>query len=210
MFSDARIVGPDGSPLGRFLWQDVGFGAALQRLWVEDPIRVLSRRTIVTGAAMAAQRSFVLSALPFPATCWHDEWLTLAAALHGSIPLAVPEALIDYRVHSGNAAGLPSRRWRQRIAQAGWPRERSLTTWRAACERFGPSPQSTYLERAIAFHLQRPAGACGVLGRARKVGTLSFSGGYRRYGQGWSMALHDLAAPALYRPPRTDAGRPAG
>lgn len=208
LFSDARVVGPDGRPLGRSLWQDVGFGPARQRLWAEDPVRVLRQRTIVTGAAMAARRGFVLSALPFPATCWHDEWLTLAATLQGSIPVAVPEELIDYRVHSGNTAGLPSRQWRQRIAQAGWPREKSLTTWRTACERFGPSPQSTYLERAIAFHVQRPGTACGVLKRARNVGALSFSGGYSRYGQGWPMALHDLVAPALYRRRRSPNSTP--
>ena len=202
LFSNARIVGPNGDPLGRSLWQDVGFGPARQRLWAEDPVRVLSQRTVVTGATMAARRSFVLSALPFPATCWHDEWLTLAAVLQGRTPLAIPETLIDYRVHSGNTAGLPSRQWRQRLVQAGWPREKGLTTWWTACERFGPSPRSAHLERAVRFHLQRPGRACGVLERATKVGALALSGGYGRYGQGSAMVLYDLAVPALYRRPR--------
>jgi glycosyltransferase involved in cell wall biosynthesis len=204
VFSNGRVIGDDGRPTGRTLWAEVGFGPGEQRRWAQAPVRVLTRRTVVTGATMAARRSLVDAALPLPTSCWHDEWFTLGAVLRGTTPVPIADTLIDYRVHGRNQTGLPPRRFRERLAQAGWPRDHRLDAWQAACERFGPDSTpaskdaSAHLEGAVALARERPGRTTRPLERLSRVAALGLGGGYRRYGQGWRMALHDLISPALY------------
>jgi cellulose synthase/poly-beta-1,6-N-acetylglucosamine synthase-like glycosyltransferase len=198
VFSDGEVVDSNGRPTGRTLWSLVGFGAAERHQWAERPVGVLSRRTVVTGAAMAARRRLIEAALPLPDNCWHDEWLALCAVLRGTVPLALPDRLIGYRVHGSNLAGLPPRRARDRLVQAGWPRDSRVECWTEACERFGGGQASEQLRAAVAFARRRPGRSAPPIERLRRVALLSLAGDYRRYGKGWSMALHDLVAPALY------------
>jgi hypothetical protein len=73
-----------------------------------------------------------------------------------------------------------------------------IVTWQAACERFGPTEASSFLQDAIAFAGKRPGQRAQLRERARRVLALSVGGEYGRYGQGWRMAFHDLIVPALY------------
>jgi len=197
-FSDARVVDGSGQSLGRSLWDEVGFDPAERTVFARDPVRVLSRRTVVTGATMAARRRLVEAAMPVPESAWHDEWLALACVLKGSTPMAVAEKLIDYRVHGANSAGLPRRGLRERLAREGWPGEAKVAAWGEACDRFGPSSASRHLQGAIELARARPGPRTALVERARRVAHLARCGAYRRYGRGWPMALHDLVAPALH------------
>ena len=197
VFSNGKVIDGSGHATGRTLWSLVGFGRSEQRQWRKSPVGVLSRRTVVTGATMAVRRRLVRSAWPFPSRCLHDEWLTLCAALRGPVPVALPDLLVDYRLHGANLAGLPAQGARERLVQAGWPREVTLEVWDDACSRF-PGEASAQLEAAICFARRRPARTAAGLERALRVTELGFAGDYRRYGQGWRGALHDLVAPALY------------
>ena len=198
VFSDGEVVDSNGSPTGRTLWSFVGFGAADRHQWAERPVGVLCRRTVVTGAAMAARRGLVEAALPLPDNCWHDEWFALCAVLRDTVPVALPDRLIAYRVHGSNLAGLPPRRARDRLVQAGWPRDSRVECWTEACERFSRGQASEQLRAAVAFARRRPGRSTPPMERCGRVAWLSLAGDYRRYGKGWPMALHDLVAPALY------------
>lgn len=55
-----------------------------------------------TGCCMALRADLLKQALPFPAIPMHDQWLGLVALRHGRVAW-LPEALVDYRVHSSNA-----------------------------------------------------------------------------------------------------------
>jgi glycosyltransferase involved in cell wall biosynthesis len=195
VFSDGRLIDESGRPLGSTLWAAVGFGERERRRWRRSPIQVLTSRT---GATMAARRSLVRAGLPLPPDCWHDEWLALGAVLRGAAPLPLGATLIDYRVHGSNAAGLPSRRLRDRLVQAGWPRDTRIGTWQMACDRFGPTSASDHLQGAIALARNRPQAQASLSARAQRALSLSVGGNYHRYGQGWRMGIHDLISPALY------------
>lgn len=198
VFSDAEVVDSNGCPTGQALWSLVGFGPAERQRWAECPVEVLSRRTVVTGAAMAARRRLIEAALPLPGNCWHDEWFTLCAVLRETVPLALPDRLISYRVHASNLAGLPPRNARARLVQAGWPRDSRVECWTEACERFAEGDASDQLRAAVAFARRRPGRSAPAIERLRRVAGLILAGDYHRYGKGWPMALHDLVAPALY------------
>jgi Glycosyl transferase family 2 len=199
VFSDACLIDEDDRDLGRRLWKAVGFSAPARQLWAHDPVRVLARRTVVTGATMAVRRSLVKAALPLPTGCWHDEWFALGAVLGGTVPVAIADPLMDYRVHGNNTAGLPSPGARERLAQAGWPRTTRIDAWEEACRRFGPSDAAVHLRGAIALARRRPGIHSRPLQRALRIAGLVTGGDYARYGQGWRMALHDVLAPVLFR-----------
>lgn len=117
VFSDGRLIDGAGVPLGRRLWEDANFtGRHLRRWEREDQLGVLLRTNVVTGASLAFRASLRRLVLPIPPTAWHDHWIALLAASTGSI-VAVPDLLIDYRLHGLNAMGLESRSMRDRLGR---------------------------------------------------------------------------------------------
>lgn len=106
VFSDGRVVDRDGEPLPGTLWQHAGFTGALRQRWDQgDHLGVLLQQNVVTGAATAFRGRLLDRALPMPVGGWHDAWLALLAVTTG-VAWALPEQLIDYRLHGGNAVGL--------------------------------------------------------------------------------------------------------
>lgn len=106
VFSDGRVVDAEGAPQPGTLWEHAGFSGALRRRWERgDPLGVLLQQNVVTGAATAFRGRLLARALPLPDRGWHDAWLALLAVTTGRA-LAVPDQLVDYRIHGGNAVGL--------------------------------------------------------------------------------------------------------
>ena len=106
VFSDGRVVDVDGEPLPGTLWQHAGFTGALRERWERgDHLGVLLQQNVVTGAATAFRGRLLDRALPIPVGGWHDAWLALLAVTTG-VAWALPEQLVDYRLHGGNAVGL--------------------------------------------------------------------------------------------------------
>lgn len=65
------------------------------------------QQNCVTGACMMVRSALAQSALPFPSSYVHDQWLALAASLQGPI-LYDPTPWVQYRLHGNNVIGMAS------------------------------------------------------------------------------------------------------
>ncbi|WP_234736188.1 glycosyltransferase family 2 protein [Tellurirhabdus bombi] len=113
VFSDADIIDGASKPVGRKIWEEVQFGEQTQAKWQADKAyEILFNGYVVTGATMAMRRSFLPLVLPFPTHIKyliHDAWISLIAALHGSIDF-ISEPLIQYRQHESQQVGFKAPR----------------------------------------------------------------------------------------------------
>lgn len=100
LYSDARVIGPDGSLSHPSYWAfkrtDPARCTSLQRLLVCAPM---------LGCASMMNRALVQQAanVPVEQVTGHDWWAILVAASLGTVDF-MPEATIDYRVHPGNSS----------------------------------------------------------------------------------------------------------
>ena len=111
VFSDAEIVDEQLSPLGRRMWDQVGFDAHKQKLLLGGrALEVLIYGWTVTGATMAFRSEFVKLALPIPAkiAMIHDGWIALAIGAVADVDF-IAEPLIKYRQHERQQIGAPKR-----------------------------------------------------------------------------------------------------
>jgi glycosyl transferase family 2 len=111
VFSDAEIVSENLEPLGRRMWHEVGFDNHKQKLLARGrALEVLIAGWTVTGATMAFRSEFVTLSLPIPETIAmiHDGWIALTIASVAGV-VAIDEPLIEYRQHSKQQIGAPSR-----------------------------------------------------------------------------------------------------
>ena len=110
VFTDAELVDENLRPLGRRLWETIGFGKDLQARFVGDEqFHLFLGQHIVTGATMAFPARIGRMAMPFPTSGnWiHDGWIALFASAAGFPGVAVDEALIAYRQHAAQQIGAP-------------------------------------------------------------------------------------------------------
>jgi glycosyltransferase involved in cell wall biosynthesis len=130
VYSDARLVDPDGEVLAETMWEG-------RRNNHEDLASLLIANTI-TGAASLFRRRVLDRALPFPeAPGWqfHDHWLGMVALASGRIAY-LDRPLYDYTQHRGAVLrGLIARpeereRPRRRLPTRSSIRD-SLDRWRA-------------------------------------------------------------------------------
>jgi glycosyltransferase involved in cell wall biosynthesis len=120
--ADARLIGPDGSPLGSTLLESLGVGPRERDAIARgDAFGAYVRRNLATGATSMFRRSLLDAALPFPSEWVHDEWLAIIAAATGGVRL-VGEQLIDYRQHESNEIGVASPTFRYRVGRMLMPR----------------------------------------------------------------------------------------
>ena len=100
LYSDARVIGPDGGLTHASYWAfkrtDPARCATLQRLLVCAPM---------LGCASMMNRALVRQAanVPVDQVTGHDWWAILVAASLGTVDF-MAEATIDYRVHPGNSS----------------------------------------------------------------------------------------------------------
>ena len=112
IFSDAEIVDEDLRPLGKRMWDQVGFDAQKQKLIRSGrSLEVLIYGWTVTGATMVFRSDFVKLALPVPAnvTMIHDGWIALTIAAVAGVEF-IDEPLIEYRQHERQQIGAPGPR----------------------------------------------------------------------------------------------------
>lgn len=114
--SDADLIDGDGAPMGRRLF-DTLLVTAQERDAVASgqAWKAYAKRNLVTGAACAFRRDLLAHATPFSALWMHDEWLAFVASLVSRVRL-LDEPTMAYRLHGGNAVGmpLPTLGWRLR------------------------------------------------------------------------------------------------
>ncbi len=210
-FCNADLVDEQGHPRGSRLWAELGFSRRQRRALEEEGPGPILRHAVSAGCTMVVRRSALAAALPFPsaldlvaAPVLHDRWLSLVAACAGEV-VAVPEPLVRYRTHPGQATGARWVGWRE---QAGDQARRSSADVAAravaglrkvdALERRlaarpgrvspGVEAQLTDLRR----HLAVRAGLGPRGRRVRPVVREVLRGGYRRFGAGSASAVLDL------------------
>ena len=116
VFSDADLIGEDGTRVGPRLWDTRLVGRTLRRHAVV-PEELLARRALTTGCTMAIRRRVVEAALPFPdlmddrrAIMRHDRWLSLVAAAVGTSAVSVNDMVSRNPIDStARIAYLPRR-----------------------------------------------------------------------------------------------------
>ena len=116
VFGDAQLISSSGEPLGHSLFEALALKSSERSGIMTDPVSVLIKRNIVTGATAAFTRSVFEKAAPFPEGWVHDEWLAMVAALTGD-KFAVTEAMIGYRQHDANQIGVKKNTMNTRLAK---------------------------------------------------------------------------------------------
>lgn len=107
--SDAQLIREDGKELqGATMWQRNRFSApereAMDR---SHEIAPLLRGNVVPGACLMFRASFRGLVLPFSLYSYYDHWMALLLQSVGGMRY-VETPLQRYRLHSGNAVGIPS------------------------------------------------------------------------------------------------------
>ncbi|HET8723403.1 MAG TPA: glycosyltransferase family 2 protein [Anaeromyxobacteraceae bacterium] len=143
-YSDSELVDEELRPLGRRMSQ------VKRQVDVADPLMFAVGQG-APGHSMLVRRELVQACLPFPDVLPHDYWMAFQAAGRGGL-LYVPEPLVLYRQHGGNAIGLPgSARRRPRKRTRAERRERIREAMRTMAERCPPGhPESQAALRALA------------------------------------------------------------
>jgi glycosyltransferase involved in cell wall biosynthesis len=122
LHSDAHVVDENGGYLGYSLFHALDVRPSeLCQLHNGRAFDVFLRRNVVTGATTVFRRSLLCSALPFPESWLHDEWLALIASCIGEVDV-VEEQLIDYRQHASNVVGVRRLSWREAVGKLLMPR----------------------------------------------------------------------------------------
>jgi len=211
-FSDGSVIDDAGRAVATTLWEGVGFDAAEQRRFDRDPLGLLVRRSVVTGAAMVLRADHLDRLLPFPAALdaaaspmLQDRWAALVLASVARIG-RVAEPLIAFRRHAGQQTGLREpltagevahqlRRTSTSSAEALTARADQLE---AVLGRVGGDAHAGVVARldAAVAHLRVRAGL--TTARPRRlvpVGRELLAGRYRRFSGGVRSAVADLARP---------------
>jgi glycosyltransferase involved in cell wall biosynthesis len=212
IFTDATLIDDEGEPMAESLWSRAGFSPARRKEFECDPVGVLLRQDVATGATMmiSARLRTVYQAIP---VVWvHDGWLAWMLVLHqaeiGRLkPIA--DRLTRYRIHSAQqtassavALGLPTEQVRERLAKArrvGHEHHRIIAErlrlvlghWLAS----GGSPNAMVARRlrgAIRL-LERRSMLPAARWRRLSV-VLRLLPAYVRYASGWRSAGRDLWA----------------
>lgn len=123
-FSDAILVDQHGRCLSRSRWRIAGFGPSQVAALSQDPLGQMMMRQIVSGCTAAIRRELLPALLPFPSglhpalpTMMYDRWISLLAAAAGSV-MAIPERLVEYRIHPGQQIGIPALQLRRIAPQS--------------------------------------------------------------------------------------------
>jgi glycosyltransferase involved in cell wall biosynthesis len=183
VFSDGRVVDRDGQPTGRTLWQSFGYDGSA------DLLSILLKKNVVTGATLAFTSAMRDLVLPIGHDGWHDSWIALLIAATGSL-VAIPDTLIDYRVHGDNAEGLGTRSASAAIAQrAEGRKQRELRQFEALADRL----HNDVLDEKVEHLRHRLSLPDNSVRRALRIGQLLPE--YARYSASWKSPLLDLVAP---------------
>ncbi len=212
-FSDGGVIDGHGAPVDTTLWAGVGFDQREQRRFARDPLSVLVRRSVVTGAAMMFRADQLDRLLPFPpalnapaSLMLQDRWIALVLAAVAEVR-AVPEPLISFREHPDQQTGLRQpasvgdlgrqlRRSSESSAASLSVRAAQLEAVRSRLRGDARSGADRLLARAVGHLSVRAALPGSRLRRVPSVTREWLSGGYRRCSGGSRSAVADLVRPA--------------
>lgn len=194
---DAQLIDAAGQPLPGALFDALHYTAAERaRMHAGDGFRLMLKRNLMTGAAMAFRRQVLADALPLPASGWvHDAWIGTLAAMRGQID-SLPDALIGYRLHGNNQLGLGGNDTASRSVR----RQRQLQTEKEQCDTLLqrtrllglPAEMIALIERKYRHVSVRAALPASRLRRVPLVLRELLDGNYRQFGRGVLSAGIDL------------------
>jgi len=200
LFTNANLVDAAGESIRESLWTAMGFTTHLRRQWDRgDQFSVLLNRNMATGATMAFRSRLKEAILPMPKNVWHDQWICLLGCALFEV-VAIPAALMDYRIHSGNFFGVPpshlaGRMKASRIARQTRADELGrFETLHQRLETIAPAHPLAELVQEKVDHLRvRLDLDARRLRRLGPVGRELLSGRYRKYASGGWSAVFDMA-----------------
>ncbi len=111
VFSDAEIVDKQLNPLGRRMWNEVGFDSHKKKLLAQGRgLEVLITGWTVSGGAMAFRSKYRSLSLPLLTSLpmIHDGWIALTVAAVSEV-VTIDEPLVKYRQHERQQIGAPAR-----------------------------------------------------------------------------------------------------
>lgn len=198
-FSDADLIDESDADRGTTLWKAQGVSRrAARRLEQGAVLEQLVRWNVVTGATLAVRSSLVAIAGPGPETSLHDEYLALVGATVGVVK-AIPETLVQYRLHGNNAVGVPTADRRALVEQrlgdvdVRSRETRLFTTARARAAEAGASEDRlSLLDQKIDFLRQRIEFPDSFVRRLAPVGRRTIDGSYQRLAHGLRSAIRDV------------------
>lgn len=212
-FSDGTVIDDAGTTLDTTLWAGVGFGPGEQQRFDRDPLGVLVRRSVVTGAAMVLRAEHLGRLLPFPpaldrpaSPMLQDRWAALVLASIARVG-RVAEPLIEFRRHESQQTGLREpltpgevahqlRRSSASSAEALTARADQLDAVLSRVRGAAHPGVEARLVAAVAHLRARAALPPRRLGRVARVTREWGTGRYRRFSGGSRSAVADLARPA--------------
>ncbi|WP_066055788.1 glycosyltransferase family 2 protein [Robertmurraya korlensis] len=119
VFTNAEMVDQDLQPLGYSLWESIPFTETEQERLVSNPLDVMIRKNVVTGAAMAFRSSLTDVVFPFTNIWVHDAWIAiLISCLRNTKVEIIDKPLIKYRQHANNQLGASKKNLSEQISQA--------------------------------------------------------------------------------------------
>lgn len=204
LHSDADLVDSKGAPMGRRLFDTLLVTPGERSLVAAgEAWKVYAKRNLVTGAACAFRRELLVHAIPFSHRWVHDEWLAFITSLVSRVQL-LDEPTMAYRLHGGNAVGmpLPTLGWRlrttiQAFANPTKPGQRAradrLEEIYSVARELGAAPEVLDHLRVAAEHARfranlprNPAARLSGIVRERRAGH------YDAWSNGPVSMLHDL------------------
>jgi glycosyltransferase involved in cell wall biosynthesis len=147
VFSDADLVDQDGAPLGRTLWDHLGFNGQRHRQLRRDPLGALLRCNPAYGLTMALRRSYLDRVLPIPPHWSHDSWPAMVLAATASVAL-VGQPLVCYRQH-------PRQQEPNRLCRKLGPTDPGANRYREQISRFRLLRRRLEREPSQTQHVQR-------------------------------------------------------
>ena len=206
VFGDADLIDESGASLGHSLFD------ALDLLPRErdgiigaQPVDVLIRRNIVTGATAAFSRRVFEVASPFASSWVHDEWLAIVAALNHET-FALTPTVIGYRQHGKNQIGVKRKTAASRVAKLtadGRARNARLlqraqdlaSRFKGTSSNFIDAHSALLIDEALKHQTSRSAFRSNRLVRFPQVLREVLSGRYFRVSNGPRDVLRDLVQP---------------
>jgi glycosyltransferase involved in cell wall biosynthesis len=125
VFSNADLIDEEDRPLGKTLWQRLGFVGKLNRDLLAGRFLVLAKHRFVTGATVMFRAELRDRFFPIAEGWIHDEWISLIAAAFSDLK-PIDQPLIRYRIHSSQQVGFQNKLERraqgQTRAERHWDR----------------------------------------------------------------------------------------
>jgi hypothetical protein len=108
IFSDADLIDEEDRPLGKTLWQRLGFVGKLNRDLLAGRFLVLAKHRFVTGATVMFRADLRDRFFPLAEGWIHDEWISLIAAAFADLR-PIDQPLIRYRIHGSQQVGFQNK-----------------------------------------------------------------------------------------------------